>query len=359
MLNKFANPNPSSTQTSLNRIQLGSWTPPLFGESTEVANGIHWCRQPVLDGTGHVNVYLLEDSKGLTLVDTGSQTHLGAEAIQKVISSPQWKGRPLRQVIVTHFHHDHIGLAGSLVQGDVRLLATEVCWLTARMLHLDRRQEVCPAELQMMERAGIRGMELEAFRRIPPADYAEGVSPIPNIYIPIREGDILTIGDRRWTVRIGHGHASHHATLWSDDGILISGDQLLLGTSSNLSVPPFTPDEDLVELWKESCLAIQQSSDDDMLCLPGHNVPFRGISTRCAQLLENMESVLMRLLDSLQRPRTAHDCCEVIYRRKLAGKEMRTLLAETIGFLNHLHRRDLLYRESVNGKFFVWKRKPL
>jgi glyoxylase-like metal-dependent hydrolase (beta-lactamase superfamily II) len=338
-------------------IRLGTWTIPIHGESVEVAKGVHWCRQPVLDESGHVNVYLLEDNDGLTLVDTGSKTRLGTEAIKKILSHPKWQGRALKQVIVTHFHHDHIGLAGSLVQGEVHFLTTEVCWLTARMLYLDQRSDICSEELLMMERAGVRGMELEAFRRVPPAGYAQGVSPIPGIYSPIREGDFLPIGDRLWTVRIGHGHASHHATLWSDDGILLSGDQLLLGTSSNLSVPPFTPDADLVELWKKSCDEIRNLSDDEMLCLPGHNVPFYGVATRCSQLLESMEMVLTRLLDSLQRPRTAYDCCEVVYRRKIGGKEMRTLLSETIGFLNHLDRRGLVQREWVNRKFFVWRRK--
>ncbi|MFN9976807.1 MAG: MBL fold metallo-hydrolase, partial [Phycisphaerae bacterium] len=63
----------------------------------------------------------------------------------------------------------------------------------------------------------------------------------------------MTIGDRTWRIHCGNGHAAEHATLWSDDGLAIVGDQILPGISSNLSVHPSEPEADLVSEWIDSC----------------------------------------------------------------------------------------------------------
>ena len=45
--------------------------PPAPGESLEILPGIHWVRLPLPLKLDHVNVWVLEDGDGLTVVDTG------------------------------------------------------------------------------------------------------------------------------------------------------------------------------------------------------------------------------------------------------------------------------------------------
>jgi len=45
--------------------------PPAHDSFTEVAPGVRWLRFPLPFALNHINLYLLEDGPGWTLVDTG------------------------------------------------------------------------------------------------------------------------------------------------------------------------------------------------------------------------------------------------------------------------------------------------
>ena len=45
--------------------------PPDFGKTKEVAHGLHWLRMPLPISLNHINLWLLEDGDGWTIIDTG------------------------------------------------------------------------------------------------------------------------------------------------------------------------------------------------------------------------------------------------------------------------------------------------
>ena len=84
---------------------------PEFGACHEVSLGIFWLRMPLPFALDHVNLWLLEDGDGWTLVDCG---YASAEikALWEQHFTGIMQGRPLKKVIVTHGHPDHYwGLA--------------------------------------------------------------------------------------------------------------------------------------------------------------------------------------------------------------------------------------------------------
>lgn len=336
-------------------VRIAFETTPERGHPIEVAPGIHWIRLPLDSNLDHVNVYALHDRSGWTLVDTGCNSDQCKDALDAVFKDGPLAHLSINRVISTHYHPDHIGLAGKLVKDGADLYATRVCWLFAKMLQIDDRQLPCHEQIEFVEQAGLKGMELAAYRRRAPSNYSQLVSPLPYSYTRIKQGDVIKIGERTWTIQIGNGHAAEHATLWSNDGIAITGDQILAGTASNLSVHPCEPRADLVSEWLESCERFMHLADEQTLCLPGHNVPFRGLPTRCEQLLASQKAVLSRLYESLDRPKTAVECLDTVYRRSLAASERSALIAETVGFLNHLRKQGMVERELIGGNAFVWK----
>ncbi|NNU79688.1 MBL fold metallo-hydrolase [Halovulum dunhuangense] len=330
---------------------------PAEGAGLEIAPGILWFRLPLPNRLNHVNIYALDDGDGWSVVDTGYHSRRSVALWEAILAGPL-AGRPLRRVILTHHHPDHIGMAGWLARHrDAQIWATRTAWLMARMMTLDI-QDTTPQEvLAFYLRAGMDPVLLEKRKRDRPWNFADVVHPIPTGYVRLSEGDKVTTGGRDWRVVIGHGHAPGHATLWSEDGALVlAGDQVLPGISSNLGVWPTEPEADPVGDWLESCARLATLATPDQLVLPGHKLPFRGLPIRLEQLIANHHGALARLLDHLATPRTAHDCFAPLYKRSIGEGEYGLALAEAIGHLNHLYRGGQVRRDVSESGAWLWQR---
>ena len=85
------------------------------GKVIEVASGIFWARIPLPFRLNHVNVYLIDDGDGWVVFDTGIGNDATRTVWEALLAGPL-RGRRLTRLIVTHYHPDHIGLAGWLSQ---------------------------------------------------------------------------------------------------------------------------------------------------------------------------------------------------------------------------------------------------
>jgi glyoxylase-like metal-dependent hydrolase (beta-lactamase superfamily II) len=228
------------------RIVYPVETPPGAGEAVEIADGILWFRLPLPMKLDHVNVFALDDGDGWTVVDTGFDT-AKARAIWETLLSGPLSGKPVRRVIVTHYHPDHVGLAGWFQARGAELVTTRTSWLLARMLVLDVQAVPVPETVAFWRAAGMTPDLLDQRMTERPFNFCDVVAPLPLGYRRIAEGDVLTIGGREWDVRMGDGHAPEHATLWCRDGTLVlGGDQLLPSISPNLGVYATEPEADPV-----------------------------------------------------------------------------------------------------------------
>ncbi|TCO71154.1 glyoxylase-like metal-dependent hydrolase (beta-lactamase superfamily II) [Rhodovulum euryhalinum] len=312
--------------------------PPGPGGAVEIAEGVLWLRQPLPMPLDHVNVYALDDGDGWTVVDTGIASRKSRELWQELLTGPLC-GRPVTRVIVTHHHPDHVGLAGWF-QSDhgAELWTSRVAWLFARMLQLDEQARPVPETLAHWRGAGMDATLFDERAAQRPFNFADTVAPMPLGFRDMAEGGVIRAGGRDWDVRLGDGHAPDHVTLWSrDDTLVIGGDQLLPSISPNLGVYATEPLNDPVAGWMESCRRLAVHAREDHLVLPGHKLPFTGLPTRLAQLIENHEGALARLIDHLAEPRTACDCFVPLFRREIGPGEYVLALGEAVGHLNHLY----------------------
>lgn len=312
--------------------------PPAPGAATEVAPGILWARLPLAMRLDHVNVYLLDEGDHWTLVDTGLDWRGARDAWAALLSGPL-HGKPVGRVLLTHHHPDHIGLAGWFAEAGAEVLATRVAWLYGRMLTLEHHERPTPRHIDFRRRAGMPAVHLEAYAGERPFNFSACVAPIPLGFQAIDEGDVLTMAGRDWTVRLGHGHAPGHATLWSEDGLVLAGDQVLPGISPNISVYPTEPEADPLGDWLESCRRLAGHAAPGQLVLPGHKLPFRGLPFRLAQLVAHHETALDRIEAALRTgPMTAAEAFPALFARPIGEAEYGLALGEAVAHMNRLHR---------------------
>ncbi|MEP0960623.1 MAG: MBL fold metallo-hydrolase [Roseobacter sp.] len=333
-------------------------TPPGEGAAIEVARGVLWMRLPLPMKLDHVNVYALDDGDCWTIVDTGFSSKRSKRLWRSLISGPL-KGKPIRRVIVTHHHPDHIGLAGWFQsEFDTELVTTRTAWLFARMLQLDEQEVPTPQTIAFYKSAGMAVEMLEKRRNERPFNYADVVDPMPLGFTRIEQGDQIEMGGRTWDVHTGNGHAPEQATFWSrDDNLVIAGDQILSSISPNIGVYATEPMADPVAGWLESCERFADLARQDHLVLGGHKLPFTGLPVRMRQLIENHHGALARALAYIDDPKAAAECFAPLYKRSIGEAEYGLALVEAVAHLSHLYQSGLATRSRRGDGAWVYCRK--
>ncbi|PZO63749.1 MAG: MBL fold hydrolase [Paracoccus denitrificans] len=330
------------------RIAYPWAAPPEPGDAIEVADGILWLRLPLPLKLDHVNCYAVREDDGWTLIDTGFDTPHAREIWAALLDGPL-SGAPVRRVLVTHHHPDHIGLAGWFQAQGAELVTSRTAWLFGRMLSLDIQNRPTPQHEAFWRRAGMPADLLSTRMADRPLNSADVVHPLPPGFTRLVDGQHFRLGGRDWRVAMGEGHAPEHITLWTDD-LVIGGDQLLASISPNLGVYPTEPDADPVQGWLDSCARLAPLANADQIVLPGHKLPFTGLPLRLRQMLDNHESALDRLTAALAvAPRTAVGCFDLLFGRRIGPGEYGLALAEAVGHINCLRHRGQIAPEGLTA----------
>src|SRR5690606_37104568 len=79
-------------------------------EITELAPGVLRSQLPIdMPGLGHVNMYILEDERGVAVVDPGLPEQSSYDAIEARLKSAGIPLARVHTVVITHSHPDHFG----------------------------------------------------------------------------------------------------------------------------------------------------------------------------------------------------------------------------------------------------------
>jgi len=170
---------------------------------------------------------------------------------------------------------------------------------------------------------------------------------MPDSYNRLKDFDKITIGNLEWEIVVGSGHCPEHICLYNKElKLFISGDQVLPKITSNVSVFPTEPDSNPLKDWLESCKYIKERVPNDVLVLPSHNEPFRGLHERLDHLISGHEKNLSRLLDFCKEPKRAVDVFSVLFKRKITRDVLLMATGESIAHLNCLKARGLITSEK-------------
>jgi len=310
------------------------------------APGVHWLRMPLPFALDHINLWLIEDGDGYTAVDTGYGTAPTHALWEKVLDEAIARA-PIRRIIVTHYHPDHLGAAAWLAaRCGAKVYMTRTEYETGHAVRHAIGGWSRATAMAYLVGHGLDQTRLAAQETRGNA-YARGVPELPAEYETIAEGDRLTIGARTWRVMVVRGHAPEHAALYCEqDGILISGDQVLPRISTNVSVWGNQPDGNPLALFLDSLARLKAELPPDTRILPSHGLVFHGLHTRIEQLQSHHVERLAHLEAALSGRHTAAELVPVLFPRALDDHQLMFAIGETIAHLNYLIGKGRARRET-------------
>ncbi|MBS1160501.1 MAG: fold metallo-hydrolase [Proteobacteria bacterium] len=330
---------------------------PAAGELIELAPGVFWLRMPLPFQLDHINLWLLRDGDGWTIVDTGFPDDGVRQTWMQIIERLDG---PVRRLIVTHFHPDHLGLATWLMEKTGAVLEmTTGEFLTAHAVWHEVGGHGARFMVEQFRQHGLDAERLQKFATRG-SGYRKAVPALPEYYRRLKAGDITTVNGKKWRIIIGHGHAPEHLALYCVElGVLISGDMLLPRISTNISVFAATPDADALGWFLESLDELARNIPEKTLVLPSHGLPFTGLQARVKALQAHHQERLQALENSCeQAPQSAADLLETLFQRALDTHQTMFAMGEAIAHLNHLEQAGRLSRSTDASGVIRYTRLP-
>lgn len=331
---------------------------PANAQLRQVTEGVYWIRMPLPFTLDHINLWALDDVDGWSIVDTGLHWQGAVDTWTQLLDN--WPDdRPVRRIIVTHMHVDHVGMAGWLSERlGCQLWMARQEYLQARLTVAEAMEgRLSSAYRQFYRRAGWSQERIAAFSACT-LQYGQQLYRLPGSYRRLRDGEKLMIGGHQWRVLLTSGHSPEHASLYCPGlKLYLAGDQVLPRISSNVSTPPHEPDANPLDDWYASLGRIALAVPDDVLVLPSHNECFRGLHSRLDVLRTEVAQGVAKVLHALQqRPMRVIDLFEVLFNRRidqLCSTQCRLATGEAVSHLNLLLQRNEI-RRWFDGQDVAW-----
>jgi glyoxylase-like metal-dependent hydrolase (beta-lactamase superfamily II) len=319
----------------------------------EAAPGIFRLPVPIAGNPlGAVNAYAFRVPGGLCLVDCGWDTPESFAALQSELAALGCSLTDIREILITHIHPDHFGLAGHLARESGarvlmhRLEATfvgarygDVHALVADMEEWLRVHDVPAPELELMAEGSLRMIERVGTRR--PDVVLEG-------------GERLRWGARELEVIWTPGHSAGLVCLYDREaGILVSGDHVLQRISPHVGLHTQSSGNPLRD-YLGSLKRVRELPVSTVL--PGHGKPFQDLAGRVDELVAHTQGRSAAVRDLLTGDgQSAYSLAARLEWRgaedgwqRLEPFQQRMALTETIAHLEYLYGEGRISRVLKN-----------
>lgn len=316
-----------------------------------VADGIFRIPIPVPIPLRWVNCYALKGPDGWTLVDTGFHDPGAEAAWREAMGRLGIRPGDVEQILVTHYHPDHLGAAGWLqaVTGApvVRMPERDAALVPVVW---DRRGEQAGNLVAFLRRHGMPAEVAEVVRE-QHLQHGCLLEPLPARLQPIADGEELRIGGRRMQAIWMPGHSEGLMVFLDlEDGLCLLSDMLLMKITPNVALWPWgIPDP----------LAAFLESLDRMARLPvrlgltGHRDLIPDVPGRAREIREHHARRLeeVRVLCRAAGPRglTGWELSRGLFGDQSSIHNQRFAMAEALAHAEHLVQRGELVREEEEG----------
>ncbi|MDD5289475.1 MAG: MBL fold metallo-hydrolase [Dehalococcoidales bacterium] len=265
--------------------------------TAKIIDGIYQLKIPIPNNPlENTNIYIIQGIKNFTLIDTGWGSEEAFNSLSQQLAEIGVSFQKITQIIVTHAHFDHYGLAGRVKQ---------LSHAKIYMHHADR--EIFRTRYAVTEEFMHQSEQWFRLNGVPIAKSGVIRMPFGGLGKPVpAQPDILLDGGETlncdgfnvkviWTP----GHSPGHICLYDAvHKLLFAGDHVLPVITPNISLMPQSNGNPLGDFLK-SLFAVKNL--DVSLVLPAHETIFSNLSERIEEIFHHHEMRSAEILKALSR----------------------------------------------------------
>ncbi|MCU0512193.1 MAG: MBL fold metallo-hydrolase [Anaerolineae bacterium] len=311
---------------------------------TRITDDIYQARLPLPFALRSVNVYLLRGAHGWTLVDTGIHTPEAVATWHGILAELGLRVTDFEQIVLTHVHPDHFGLAGWWQAQAAAAGHTLPVLLSPRELTqvgLVWRNPAASHEFAgWLQQAGMTAAMAHSVN-IRMDDTHSMTLPHPDAaaLTTILPGATLRLGRREFRAILAPGHSDGQLLFYDEsDALLLCGDHVLMKITPNIGLWAGS-DPDPLHAFLESLAELRALPV--RLALPGHKTPVLDWRGRIDELVQHHHDRLHRVEAALaQGAATPYEISRYLFdSARFTPHEWRFALAETLAHVEYLRRR--------------------
>lgn len=287
-----------------------------------------------------IKSYVIHGKDGVTIIDAGLKTEDTLRAWELVQERDGWGWKDVQQIVLTHYHPDHYGLAGTIQEwSGAPVLVSEKDYEQADLFFSSASN--MPEEMARF--FGKHGLDNDLVNKIPKLlrSYSGWVEPHPKPTF-IQEGDRIYFGEKEYQVYHTPGHADGHLSFYdAERQWLLGGDFLLPRITPNISLWPKCSTNPLktylATLDKMENLPVKK-------VFPSHGSAFDTYKERIAELRKHHACRLALMKEYLHQEKgaTAYAVCKHVFGTNLSMHNLRFALSETLAHLEYLRMKGEL-----------------
>jgi glyoxylase-like metal-dependent hydrolase (beta-lactamase superfamily II) len=321
------------------------------GRAFELTEGLWRLRLPLpWPGIGAANAYALARADGgLTLVDCGGGGDPSTwVALETAVRSSGHELDDIREIVITHYHSDHTGTLGWLVEQT----GAHVVGHPAHAHFTDGAERPGELSAARRRRAAVEGVpedRVDLFGDM--SEELDGIDGPVHPDRPVRDGDTVASVHGDWRVIETPGHAPSHICLWQPDHrLLVTGDLVSAefhpwfdyGYSADPVAETFDSLQRLRKLGEPA------------LTLPGHGRPLDDLPAVVQAHIDGIVARLESMRAALRsRSATAYQMTGVLF-GELSEIDLVLRFTEALSYLGHLRRQGKVTRELTADGIHVY-----